>query len=218
VGAALFAATAALVASGALTGLDQYAVSHLMPWLRPRHQPFVTLSSLTLPGLGGPLVRALLDLWTYPAAFVPSGLLVLAAAWRLRTAGELGAAVTWCVLWVAGNAIELAGKLGIDRPALYRHGVHVSGFDHSLPSGHTIRSLLVAAALAYTWRSGRLAFLWAAGVLCALVVLGHHTPTDVAAGAFVALFLAGWVGPRSRPAATRLRASQRGPLEVAPPS
>lgn len=195
VGAALFAATAALVASGVLTGLDQYAVSHLMPWLRPRHQPFVTLSSLTLPGVDGPVVRALLDLWTYPAAFVPSGLLVLAVAWRLRSAGEIRAAITWCVLWVAGNAIELAGKLGIDRPPLYRHGVHVSGFDHSLPSGHTIRSLLVAATLAYTWRGGRLAFLWAAGVLGALVVLGHHTPTDVAAGAFVALFLAGWVGP-----------------------
>jgi membrane-associated phospholipid phosphatase len=191
-GAALFAGTAALVSAGAFTWLDQYAVDHLMPWLRPRPHPFVTISSLTLPGAHGSGARVLIDLWTYPAAFVPSGLLVLASAWRLRAHGSPDAAVTWCALWVAGNAIELAGKLGLERPGLEGHGLHVSGFDQSLPSGHTIRSLVVAGALACAWRHGRLAFLWAAGIPFALVVLGHHTPTDVVAGGFVVLFLAGW--------------------------
>ena len=63
-GAILFVAMAALVAAGAFTWLDQYAVSHLMPWLRPRHRPSVTFASLTLPGVRGPLGRALLDVWT----------------------------------------------------------------------------------------------------------------------------------------------------------
>lgn len=196
-GALLFAATAALVSAGTFTWLDQYAVDHLMPWLRPRQHPFVTVSSLTLPGIGGSVGRTLVDLWTYPAAFVPSGLLVVVCAWRLRARRRLDPAIAWCVLWVAGNAIELAGKLALERPALYRDGIHVSGFDQSLPSGHTIRSLLVAGAVAYTWRRGHLAFAWAAGVAFALVVLGHHTPTDVAAGLFVVLFLAGWAPTRS---------------------
>jgi membrane-associated phospholipid phosphatase len=75
--------------------------------------------------------------------------------------------------------------------------MHVYGFDQSLPSGHTIRSLLVAGAIACAWHWGRLALVWAAGVPFALVVLGHHTPTDVAAGVFVVLFLAAWAPTRS---------------------
>jgi membrane-associated phospholipid phosphatase len=209
-GGALFAATAGLVAAGVLTRVDQHAVSHLMPWLRPRHHSFVSISSLTLPGLHGSPARCLVDLWTYPAALVPSAVLVLAAAGRLRTTGRMSAAITWCVLWVAGNAIELAGKLGLERPALYRHGVHVTGFDHSLPSGHTIRSLVVAGALAWAWRRGWVALLWAATVPFALVALGDHTPTDVVAGVFVVLLLAGWAPPRaSRSGAQRRVATPR---------
>jgi hypothetical protein len=200
-GAALVAATAALVAAGACTWLDRYAVSHLMPWLRPRHHHFVTVTGLTLPSPDRSVGHALVDLWTYPAAFLPSAGLVLACAWRLDLRGRRDAALTWCVLWVAGNAVELAGKLGVERPELFRDGVHVSAFDHSLPSGHTIRSLVVAGAVAWTWRRGRLVFLWAAGVPIALVALGAHTPTDVVAGVFVALGLAGWAPsrPTSRP-------------------
>lgn len=196
-GAALFVATAALVAAGALTWLDQYAVTHLMPWLRPRHHPLVTISSLTLPAVHGSVAQVLVDLWTYPAAFLPSALLVLAGAWRLRARGRMDAALAWCALWIAGNAVELAGKLAVERPPLHRGGVHVSGFDHSLPSGHTIRSLVVAGALAWAWRRGRLAFVWAAGVPFALVALGHHTPTDVVAGVFVGAILAGWAPTRT---------------------
>lgn len=196
-GAALFALLAVLVAAGAFTWLDRYAVSHLMPWLSPQHHPFVTISSLTLPSLGHSAAHAVLDLYTYPAAFVPSGALVLLCAWRLGARGDTQAGLTWCALWVAGNAVELIGKLGVERPALHQGPVHVTAFDHSLPSGHTIRSLVVAAALAWTWRRGRLAFAWAAGVPFALVALGAHTPTDVVGGVLVAVFLAGWAPARA---------------------
>ena len=99
-------------------------------------------------------------------------------------------AAVWAVLWVAANVLELLGKLIVERPNLYLHGMHVSGFDHSLPSGHTLRSLVVATALAATWRTGRAALAWAATIPFALVVLGDHTPTDVVAGllAFTALY------------------------------
>jgi membrane-associated phospholipid phosphatase len=191
-GALLFAALAALVAAGACTRIDQYAVSHLMPWLRPRDHAPLTLSSLTVPQVGGSLARTLVDLWTYPAAFAPSAVLVLLCARRLHLRGASRAALTWCALWVAGNAVELAGKLAVVRPDLYRGPIHVVAFDHSLPSGHTIRSLVVAGALASTWRAGRLGLAWAAGVIPALVALGAHTVTDVVAGVFVAAALAGW--------------------------
>jgi membrane-associated phospholipid phosphatase len=187
-GALLTALTATLAATGVLRRVDQYAVDHLMPWLQVRHHPFVTFGALTVPSLEPPAARTALELWTYPAAFLPSLLIVLVAAWRLARPD----AITWCALWFAGNAIELAGKLSLRKPDLYHHTFHVAAFDTSLPSGHTIRALIVAGAVASAWRSGRLAFVWAATVPVALVLEGAHAPSDVVTGAFVVMTLAAW--------------------------
>jgi membrane-associated phospholipid phosphatase len=192
-GLVLFVATAVLVADGALTHVDQHAVTHLMPWLDPHPTGHVTVWSLISPGLHLPVAKALLTLWVYPAAVVPSAIVVGAAAWTLHRRGDDEAAVTWSVLWLAANAIELAGKWLIERPALYTSsGFHIEAFDHALPSGHTLRSLVVAGALAYTWRWGWLAVVWSASVAFVLVPLGWHTPTDILAGIFVALMLWGF--------------------------
>ena len=78
----------------------------------------------------------------------------------------------------------------------------ISAFDTSLPSGHTIRSLIVAGAVAAAWRSGRAAYVWAATVPFALVATGAHTPTDVVAGSLIAVALAGWA-----PQAANVRAA-----------
>jgi membrane-associated phospholipid phosphatase len=188
----LTALTATLVATGALATVDKFAVAHLMPWLEVRHHPFVTIGSLTLPSLHPPAANAALQLWIYPAALAPSLVLVLVAASRLARAD----AIVWCWLWCVGNAVELAGKLTLHKPALYQNDVHISAFDASLPSGHTIRSLIVAGAVAAAWRSGRAAYVWAATVPFALVATGGHTPTDVLAGVLVAVTLAGWA-PRA---------------------
>ncbi|HEY0417451.1 MAG TPA: phosphatase PAP2 family protein [Gaiellaceae bacterium] len=188
-GVTLFAATAVLVAAGSLTGADRYAVWHLMPWLGRAHH-LSPLSALALPQLRGSFAHSLLSLCTYPAAVLPSLLLVLLAAARLPA----GHAVTWLGIWVAGNAVEVAGKALVERPVIFTP-FYDTPFGHSLPSGHTIRALVVAAALASAWRAGVLAFAWSAGVVVALVLLGDHTPSDVAAGVFVALALAGWVPP-----------------------
>jgi membrane-associated phospholipid phosphatase len=187
-GGLLTALTATLSATGVLNGVDQYAVEHLMPWLQVRHHPLVTFGGLTIPNVDPPAANIALELWKYPAAVLPSLLIVLAAARRLgRPAG-----VVWCALWCAGNAIELAGKLSLRKPDLFRHTYHVSAFDTSLPSGHTIRALVLAGAVAAAWRSGWLALVWATTIPFALVVSGAHVPSDVVTGAFVAMTLAAW--------------------------
>jgi membrane-associated phospholipid phosphatase len=180
----LFVVLAALVAHGTFHGADRYAVGHWMPWLQGKSHPLVTVSTLFVPETRWTLGGTLVALWTYPASALPSALIVGLVAWRLR---DLRPAL----LWVAANAVELAGKGIVERPALYAHGRHVTGFDHSLPSGHTMRSLVVAWSLAALWRRGRLAYAWALTVPVALVVLGDHVPTDVVAGglAFLALAL-----------------------------
>ena len=188
-GGLLAALTATLAATGVLRRVDQYAVDHLMPWLEVRHHPFVTIGALTVPSFEPPAANTALELWTYPAAFVPSLLIVLAVASRLARRD----AIVWCALWLAGNAIELAGKLTLHKPDLYHHTLHAAAFDTSLPSGHTIRALILAGAVACAWRSGRLALVWAATVPVVLIVEGAHTPSDVVAGVFLVMTLAAWV-------------------------
>ena len=188
VGGLLTVLMAILATTGVLRSIDQYAVDHLMPWLEVRRHPFVTFGTLTVPGFDPPAAKAALELWTYPAALLPSLLIVLAVGWRLVRRD----AIVWCALWLAGNAIELAGKLTLRKPDLYHHSIHVTAFDTSLPSGHTIRALILAGVVACAWRSGRLALVWAATVPVALVVEGAHTPSDVVAGVFVVLTLAAW--------------------------
>jgi membrane-associated phospholipid phosphatase len=187
-GGLLAALTATFAATGALRSADQYAVDHLMPWLHVRHHRFVTLGALTVPHLHSPALNKALELWTYPAAVLPSLLIVVAAAWRLIRRDAL----VWGALWCAGNAIELAGKLSLHKPGLYRHDIHVAAFDTSLPSGHTIRAFVLAGAVAAAWRSGRLALAWAVTVPFALVVSAAHVPSDVVTACFVALTLAAW--------------------------
>jgi membrane-associated phospholipid phosphatase len=167
-----FVVLAALVAHGTFTSVDQYAVDHWMPWSQSRG---LTFAALIVPDTRHTLGGTLVCLWTYPAAVVPSALVVGALAWFRR-------ALFAPVLWIAANALELAGKLIVSRPHLYAHGVHVSSFDNSLPSGHTLRALVVAAALATAFRLGWLGYAWALTMPVALVLIGAHVPTDVVAG------------------------------------
>lgn len=181
-----------LVVSGTLRGFDQYAVRHWMPWLAPKHHALLDLRALLIPAREGSLASRLVDAWTYPASVLASAVIVGVCAYRTRS-WMLGA------LWVVANAIELVGKVALGKPALYTsHHVHLIGFDHSYPSGHTIRGALVAAAVAVAWpRAAPFAAAWFATVPFALVALGYHTPTDVIGGVLVAaLLLAPTLGVR----------------------
>jgi membrane-associated phospholipid phosphatase len=191
--AAASVALAILVDHGVFHGVDQYAVDHWMPWLSRTHHPVVSLRALFVPAVvSRSWLGTLVDLATYPASAFPSAVVVGLVALRVRR--PLGTLLV--ALWVAANVVELAGKLLVERPSLTRvyagEPVHIAAFDHSLPSGHTLRAFVVATALAAAWRWGRFAFLWAAAMPFALVALGAHAPLDVVAGvlAYGALVLA----------------------------
>jgi membrane-associated phospholipid phosphatase len=151
----------------------------------------------------------LLDLWLYPASFPLSGLIVAGCAFVLHRRGRTRAAALWLGAWLVANLEEGVSKTLLVRPALHTSaGFHVVAFDQALPSGHTLRSVLAAATVAYVWpRAKAAAIAWAATVPPLLVVAGWHTPTDVAAG----LLLAGALVLAVHELARRSRADGRAP-------
>jgi len=164
---------------------EQHAVDYWMPWLEPpQHQS--TLHNLLVPETRSTLGGTLVALSTFPASVVVSGVLVFGVAAVLWAHGRRRDSVVLCDAWIAADLIELVGKHLITRPELHQHsfGHHgtLPGLQHSLPSGHVIRALVLAAALAALGRAGRLAYLWALSVPVAVVVLGDHTPIDAAVG------------------------------------
>ena len=221
------AALSALVAAGAPTRLDQFAVDHLMPWLRPSaHAPDLIVGLYRPFALPSPNWTKVLDLWTYPCSVLISGLVVAYAAVRLwRPYGPL-VALAPAAAWVVGNGLEVLGKHTITRPALYRQvgpvRVHVAAFDDSFPSGHMMRGLVVAFTVALLWpRATRAVAAWVLLVAVALVVAGDHTPTDVGGGLLVGLVLLTCLAVASPtlavPAAGR-GPSAAGPRPLAPPA
>jgi PAP2 superfamily len=192
--AAGYAALSVLVAAGAFTRIDQFALDHLMMHFvpSPRGNGF---SGLYAPYTGHPSTAGkILDVFTYPCSALLSGGAVVAAAVVLRRRGGWLPGLALAAAWVAGNAIEEVGKHLLTRPALDvtvgGERLHVIGFDDSFPSGHMIRCLLVCAALVLVWR--RLApwvAAWGACVGPALVVQDSHTITDVVGGMLVGAML-----------------------------
>lgn len=186
-----FAALAALVASGALTGVDQWACDYLMPWAGKPGAPPSFLESLVplFHAAWHPAGVAVAQVVTLPGQIVVSFLLVALGAWRLRAPG-------WVAAWLGASVVEVVFRHLLTRPALYRGGVHVTAFDSSWPSGHALRCALVAAALATGWPRFRVGLAaWLAAVVVLLVVAGFHTPTDVAGGLLLGLL--GWWAARA---------------------
>jgi membrane-associated phospholipid phosphatase len=126
---------------------------------------------------------------TLPGQAVISLLLVVVAAWRLRT-------FFWPAAWLAAVAIEIVFRQTLTRPALYHDGVHLVAFDMSWPSGHALRCALVAAAFAAAWPRVRIPLVaWLGTAIVLLELAGFHTPTDIAGGLLLATAaVAGAVG------------------------
>jgi membrane-associated phospholipid phosphatase len=193
--AAAFATLAALVVAGALSGIDRYALAHWMPGLDPAKANHVVppVNGVFMPfSLGAPWWQKALDVSTYPASVLVSVLVFAGAAAVLVRRGSPVAAGTWVAAFVGANALEVMLKVAIAKPKLYRTedgtAYHLASFDHSFPSGHTMRALLVAGVIAYTWK--RLAWpaaVWAALVPVFLVAASAHVPSDVAGGAVFGL-------------------------------
>ncbi len=190
--AAAFATLGVLVAAGALTRLDQWAIDHAMANVHGAGRT-PTLADALVPLLHADFdspLGAVASVVTAPASLLPSLLLVGACCVTMRRRGRVRAAYAWAAAWLAGNAVEALCKATLVRPALYRHGLHLLAFDSSFPSGHTIRSILVAAALAATWPAARLwGAAWAAASLVLLEADAAHTPSDIAGGLLLSLLL-----------------------------
>jgi membrane-associated phospholipid phosphatase len=190
--AAAYAALALLVAVGAFTWLDQWAVDQLMPGLEASKSSQPSLGRILTPfGQTREPLDLAADVWLYPASAPVSTLLVALCAAVLWRRGRRGAAVVWASAFVAANLAEVVTKGLLVRPRLTASDggerVHVAGFDQALPSGHTLRAVLLAAALAFVWRrTGPAAVAWLATVPFVLVAAGWHVPTDVAAGLLLA--------------------------------
>jgi len=208
--AAAYAALAGLVASGAATGLDQWANTHAMPLAANTPGPPPTLLESLVPLLHAelhPAGTAVTAIVTLPGQVLVSLLFVLLAAWRLLAHDRLDAAAGWVAAWLLGSAVELLCKHVLTRPPLHRAGVHVAAFDSSWPSGHALRCAIVACALAAAWPRLRPALgIWLAAAVVLLELAGAHTPTDllgglllaaVAAAGVVALERSGLLGRRA---------------------
>jgi len=187
---ALFAVLAVLVALGSLTGVDQYATRHWMPGLQANATTGIV--DVLLPfGNRRDVFNLFADAWLYPASAPAAALIFALACHGLWVSGRRTAAVWWAGALVAGSVVEVFVKHVLARPALYVLDdgirVHVATFDHALPSGHTLRSALIAALVYWLWpRLGWAVAAWAATVPVLLVLAGWHTPTDVAAGLLLA--------------------------------
>jgi membrane-associated phospholipid phosphatase len=194
--AAALAACTVLVLTGALTEIDEWAIDHVMPPLVPEsHGGVVSSTGLWRPfPLHVPWWEKLLDVYLYPASFLVSAVVVACTSAALARRGEGIAALLWLAAWLGANAAELVGKVGIDRPDVrWSNGpqpIHVLSFDHSYPSGHSARSVVLAALLAYAFPRLRFgAAAWVVLVPSVLVIAADHTPSDVVGGTLLGLLL-----------------------------
>jgi membrane-associated phospholipid phosphatase len=206
--AVVFALLALALAAGALDAVDSYSVHHLMPWFTLNQHGKSFVGSLL--SYHGRQFRATLGIRLPAGIMVSSALMVLfcAVLWRR---GDRRAALLWLGGFVAANAVEVLCKSVIGRPDLYvsLDGVpyHETGFDHSFPSGHTLRAGILVAAAVYTWPMLRwLALPWLAAVVLTLELNGAHTPSDILGGLLLActivtavLALRGWTRNRVFP-------------------
>jgi membrane-associated phospholipid phosphatase len=190
--AAAFAALAVLVATGALTGIDQWAVDHLMPG-RPGTQHKPTLTEAVVPLLHAswsPALDVVGNVVTLPAQVVIASVLVAVCCLLLWRRNRRRAAIAWGVAWIVGNAVEVLCKSTLDRPPLHAGGVMLRGLQSSYPSGHTLRAVLLAAIVTALWPAARRwVFLWAAATLALLEADGFHVPSDIAGGLLLAVLL-----------------------------
>lgn len=176
--AGLFAALAVLFALGAFRRLDQWAIDRLMPGASFGHAEGGALEALV------PLLHSSWDGgWAIAANLVtlPASFLVAAALAALLSRGLL-------VALLAAVAVETLCKEVVAGPALYSGSFHIAAFDTSFPSGHTLRAVILAGAVAILFPRLRVwAIAWAATAIALLELAGWHTPSDIAGGVVLGL-------------------------------
>jgi membrane-associated phospholipid phosphatase len=168
---AAYAALAVAVAAGVFSGLDQWAVDHAMPGGRFTGKASLFDALVPLAGTHWSSAWSVAaNVVTVPASFLVAVAITL---WRSRPLA---------VLLVAGTAVETVCKHVLTRPDLHHGALHVVAFDDSFPSGHTLRAVVVAGAVAQPWGAA-----WAVASIVLLQLAGWHTPTDIAGGILLGL-------------------------------
>ena len=183
----------AAVGTGLVRPADRFALDHLQPLsgtslaqtVAPPN-PLVALRAV-VHGHRSVLVSAGAIAFA-PADTLAAVVIVAVVGLMLYRRGRPRAAAAWIVALLGGLAVEGTGKLLIDQiqfgPSSTIFGVTLNG---SYPSGHTIRSVILATMAATLWPRMRLWLIaWVALVTSLLELGGLHVPSDIAGG-----FLAG---------------------------
>jgi len=187
---AAFLVLTGLVAAHALRPVDRYAVHHLMPYASD------SVAGTIAPSEPENAVKPILHGHRSPAqsiaalAFAPadsiSALLLAAAATVVvrRRRGPWRAGLVWIAALVAGLAVEGLGKMLIPQIKFTYSsvvlGVKIVG---TYPSGHTMRSVIVAIMITSLWpRLRPLAIAWVLYITAVLELGGLHVPSDIAGG------------------------------------
>ncbi len=190
--AGAFAALGVLVAAGALTALDQWAVDHAMKDISP-DSTGPTLMEAIVPlrhAHWHAAVDVAANIVTLPAQALVSSLLVGLCCVVLERRGRRREALIWAGAWIVGNLVEVLCKSTLSRPLLHTHGGPILGFQSSWPSGHTLRAVLLAATVAVVWPPmRRWVVAWAVATLVLLEVAGFHVPSDIVGGVLLAALL-----------------------------
>jgi membrane-associated phospholipid phosphatase len=214
-----------VVIAGGTTTLDDWAVNHVMPGVRfGSGSGLVTLTGLWRPfPLDAVWWDKILVACLYPASFLVSLLAVVTASAVVARRGRPLAAALWVGAWIGANALELVGKVALERPGITwidaGRPTQMSSFDHSYPSGHSARGIVLAALVAYLYpRTGPVAAAWVVLMTAALVVAGDHTVSDVVGGALVGSLLVLAVHAISRMHQVDCRPTARARWRRSPPA
>jgi membrane-associated phospholipid phosphatase len=187
---AAFAVLTAAVATGALRPVDRYAIHHAMPYADDSVAGTIAPSepwNAIRPIVSGhrSFAQSIGALVFAPADTISALLLAAGATVLVRRRGRpWRAGGIWIAAVVVGLVVEVTGKLVIPQ-IHYTYSSVVFGvrIDGTFPSGHTTRSVIVAAMLVTLWpRLRPLAIAWVVYVTAVLELGGLHVPSDIAGG------------------------------------
>jgi len=166
---------AALVDITDFDRLNAFAVHHLQPLAG---------------GNGHPRMRAWTEVLISPAGPISTALVIAAAALCLLALRRNRSAAAWPASLALALVVEIVCKLvvGQHRSGIW-HGYGLA-LDSSFPSGHMLRAILIAGAVAAVIPALRVALgLWCTAVAVCLLLNGWHLPTDIAGGILAGMAL-----------------------------
>lgn len=172
---AAFVVLAALVDITDFDRLNAFAVQHLQPLAGGNGHPRMLEATTVLVSPAGPMITALV---------------IAAASICLLARGRTRAAAAWPAALALALVVEVVSKLVVDqhRSNIW-HGFGLT-LDSSFPSGHMLRAILIAGAVAAVIPALRAALaVWCVAVAVCLLINGWHLPTDIAGGILAGMAL-----------------------------